>query len=418
MMRQAAHNSLPYSTGEAIALLKEKRSVLMSAEQVHMLGRLYGDLTSQESMDRVDLPASFPCPRIMCVGLPCSGKSHFISMLMRAFGAQRVWRASQDELGRDECQSLWAQYPEPGCVCVLDRCNLTAAERRVWLDLCHKSPTVCMFFNINSTTCIERSVSRDIHPTLPAARAPRIIQSLAAQLEPPTLGEGFCSLHEITCDEDLQLLLRKMGVLETKSQFSDEVVPFPRTTHLINLGAATEDDQVLVKRDGRAADEAVENLFAEAFKIGARIVVEEKVDGANMGIRLMSDGSIGVQNRSHFVTCKSGEQFKRLDWWIEQHTEQLHALLNNPRWVLYGEWMLMKHSVYYDRLPDIFLAFDLYDRASKAFMSREFLQRRLEESAAKCCCSAANAIKQVPLVAAFASPTDLLTAKSVKQVLQ
>jgi hypothetical protein len=78
----------------------------------------------------------------------------------------------------------------------------------------------------------------------------------------------------------------------------------------------------------------------------------------------------------------------------------------------------MKHSVYYDRLPDIFLAFDLYDRASKAFMSREFLQRRLEESAAKCCCSAANAIKQVPLVAAFASPTDLLTAKSVKQVLQ
>jgi atypical dual specificity phosphatase len=73
-----------------------------------------------------------------------------------------------------------------------------------------------------------------------------------------------------------------------------------------------------------------------ACSAGSTIVIEEKVDGANMGFRLLSNGSIAVQNRSHFVTSKCGEQFKRLDLWLEAHGAQLHALLQSPRWVLYG----------------------------------------------------------------------------------
>jgi atypical dual specificity phosphatase len=118
--------------------------------------------------------------------------------------------------------------------------------------------------------------------------------------------------------------------------FSDDVVPFPRTPHLINLGAATSDDEVIFKQTGKDSDAAIDERIKQVCKGGSTIVIEEKVDGANMGFRLMADGSIAVQNRSHFVTSKSGEQFKRLDVWLETHSAQLHALLQSPRWILYG----------------------------------------------------------------------------------
>lgn len=333
MIRQAEATGVPCASGEAIAMVKDARSIIMSAEQVHMLSELWAELISGDWTC-----PSLPAPRIMCVGLPCSGKSTFISQMIRAFGARCVEIASQDDLGRDECERLWARNPRAGSVCVLDRCNLTCDERRVWLDICHKSPTACVFFNIDRAVCIRRSASRTVHPTLPSSRAPRIIEELAGQLQAPSLSEGFCRLDEIRSEDDLRALMNRMGAVDVKEQasFDDNVVPFPRTPHLMNLGAATEDDEIIVKRPGKDADAAVEERVKQAFKIGTHIVVEEKVDGANMGFRLMSDGSIAVQNRSHFVTSKSGEQFKRLDMWLEQHSAQLLALLESPRWVLYG----------------------------------------------------------------------------------
>lgn len=333
MIRQAAATGVPYSASEALALVKDARSVIVSAEQVHMLNELYGHLTSLECARPV-----FPAPRIMCVGLPCSGKSTFITRMIQTFGAQHVATASQDDLGRDECERMWARGGRAGVVCVLDRCNVTVAERRHWLDLCCNSPTACVYFNVNQSVCIRRSAGRPLHPTLPSSRAPRIIAELATQLQAPTQSEGFCRIDEIASEQDLHELMRRLGACEMQEQivFSDDVVPFPRTPHLINLGAATDDDEVIFKAAGKDADAAVDERIRQVCKGGSTIVIEEKVDGANMGFRLMADGSIAVQNRSHFVTSKSGEQFKRLDMWLETHSAQLHALLKSPRWILYG----------------------------------------------------------------------------------
>ena len=335
MMRQAETAGVPCASGEAIAMVKDARSVIMSAEQVHMLSELWGDLTSRDWVC-----PTLPAPRIMCVGLPCSGKSTFISQMMQAFGTRCVAAASQDELGRDECERLWARNPRAGSVCVLDRCNTTREERRVWLDLCHKSPTACVFFNIDRALCIRRSAGRPLHPTLPSARAPRIIEEMSGVLQPPQQSEGFCRVDEIRSEEDLRALMMRMGAsgeVAEQAAFDDNVVPFPRTPHLMNLGAATDDDEIIVKRGGgKDSDAAVEERVRQAFSIGTQIVVEEKVDGANMGFRMMSNGAIAVQNRSHFVTSKSGEQFKRLDLWLQQHSAQLQAVLESPRWVIYG----------------------------------------------------------------------------------
>ncbi|MEM7616231.1 MAG: RNA ligase family protein, partial [Pseudomonadota bacterium] len=39
------------------------------------------------------------------------------------------------------------------------------------------------------------------------------------------------------------------------------------------------------------------------------------------------------------------------------------------RFVMYGEWMYAKHTVFYDRLPHYFMEFDVLDRDSGAFLS-------------------------------------------------
>jgi hypothetical protein len=39
--------------------------------------------------------------------------------------------------------------------------------------------------------------------------------------------------------------------------------------------------------------------------------------------------------------------------------------------VLYGEWLYARHSVAYDRLPDSFVLFDIYDATADAFLSAE-----------------------------------------------
>jgi atypical dual specificity phosphatase len=43
------------------------------------------------------------------------------------------------------------------------------------------------------------------------------------------------------------------------------------------------------------------------------------------------------------------------------------------RYILYGEWLYATHSIAYTNLPDRFLAFDIYDRATGTFADRKTL---------------------------------------------
>ena len=47
------------------------------------------------------------------------------------------------------------------------------------------------------------------------------------------------------------------------------------------------------------------------------------------------------------------------------------------RYILYGEWMAMRHSVAYTKLPDWLVAFDLYDRSLDRWADRDTLCRVL-----------------------------------------
>ncbi len=130
---------------------------------------------------------------------------------------------------------------------------------------------------------------------------------------------------------------------------------FPHTPHLFWLGAGSpRDDKVLSPSD-------------VASLLSSPLLVEEKVDGANVGLSVSDDGELRAQNRGSFLAKESAHpQFKPLWSWLARHHDALVDALW-PDLMLFGEWCHAVHSIRYDRLPDWFLAFDVYDRSAGEF---------------------------------------------------
>lgn len=119
--------------------------------------------------------------------------------------------------------------------------------------------------------------------------------------------------------------------------------PYPRTPHL-----------------WRPADREVRAVLTkdEADRwLGEPVVVEEKLDGANVSVwwddgpHVASRGGAGAMDRAG--------QLGRLRAWVSGQTENLNGLLSGG-WVLYGEWLWLRHGVAYDQLPDWFITIDLW----------------------------------------------------------
>jgi len=146
---------------------------------------------------------------------------------------------------------------------------------------------------------------------------------------------------------------------------------FPHTPHIAWLGAAQpRDDKVLSP--------------AEASDLLAGVVVlEEKVDGANLGFSLSPDGELRAQNRGQYLAEPHAGQFARLPAWLALHGNAIgDALLEHADHglMLFGEWCAARHSLDYTRLPDWFLLFDALEASSSRFWSsarRDALAARL-----------------------------------------
>lgn len=132
---------------------------------------------------------------------------------------------------------------------------------------------------------------------------------------------------------------------------------FPHTPHLAWLGKGTPRD-----------DKTLDPTEASALLSG-EVLVEEKVDGANVGLSVDESGALRVQNRGGWVDREHCHpQFKTLFRWLAPRADAIADALF-PDLILFGEWCYAVHSVRYSALPDWLLAFDVYDRAQGAFWS-------------------------------------------------
>lgn len=135
---------------------------------------------------------------------------------------------------------------------------------------------------------------------------------------------------------------------------TDDFFRFPHTPHVAWLGPGQpRGDKVL------SAPEVADLLAAE-------VVLEEKLDGANLGFSLSPDGALRAQNRGQYLQAPFHGQFARLAPWLPMHEAQLFDGLGTHL-IAFGEWCAARHSLDYDMLPDWWLLFDLYDRSTGRF---------------------------------------------------
>ena len=131
---------------------------------------------------------------------------------------------------------------------------------------------------------------------------------------------------------------------------------FPHTPHLEWLGkGAPRDDKVLSETEA-------------TLLLSAPVVVEEKLDGANLGLSIAAGGSLQLQNRGSYIVKPFSGQFGPLSQWLDLHEATLLTHLPDNV-ILFGEWCAARHSLGYSRLPDWFLVFDVYDRVPREFWS-------------------------------------------------
>ena len=133
---------------------------------------------------------------------------------------------------------------------------------------------------------------------------------------------------------------------------------FPSTPHLAWLGK------------GQARNDKVLSPQTAAALLMGEVVVEEKLDGANVGFSLAEDGTLLAQNRGQYLAEPHVGQFARLPAWISVHVDRLLQFLD-PSLMIFGEWCAARHSLEYLSLPDWFLLFDVYDRVQSRFWSTE-----------------------------------------------
>lgn len=134
-----------------------------------------------------------------------------------------------------------------------------------------------------------------------------------------------------------------------------DLLKYPRTQHI--QGSRLQ-----------PGDEDLAQVAFDAIK-GRRVVIEEKVDGANAGVRFADDGALLLQSRGHFLTGGPRERhFALFKTWASAHQDALRAALGT-RYVLFGEWLYARHTVFYDALPHYFMEFDVLDVQTGEFLS-------------------------------------------------
>lgn len=144
----------------------------------------------------------------------------------------------------------------------------------------------------------------------------------------------------------------------------DGLLKYPRTPHLEGSRLQPGDS---------AADQT-----SLASLAGLNLAIEEKVDGANSGISFSDSAELRLQSRGHFLTGGAREKhFNQLKQWAQVHEDAFFDVLGT-RYIMFGEWMYAKHSMYYDALPHLFLEFDVFDKQTGQFLSTPRRRELLE----------------------------------------
>jgi RNA ligase len=115
--------------------------------------------------------------------------------------------------------------------------------------------------------------------------------------------------------------------------------------------------------------------------------IEDKIDGANTGM-LLFEGHPIIRNRNHllnkaFIQRKTASkmQFASIFGWAYENLDKFDAInekLGFPA-SIYGEWMYAAHGIEYNKLPALWIPYDIYDWQEKKFLPSILTRQILTE---------------------------------------
>lgn len=135
---------------------------------------------------------------------------------------------------------------------------------------------------------------------------------------------------------------------------SGHFVKYPRTPHLFG-SRGTEDDRHLNER------------ASVRFLADESLIIEEKLDGTNVGIHFDEKGEMKLQCRGHLICEGMHPQYDLFKQWAQVKRATLEAILGS-QYILFGEWLYAKHSIHYRALAHYFFEFDIYDKEKEEFL--------------------------------------------------
>eukprot|EP01094_Clydonella_sp_ATCC50884_P023157 TRINITY_DN5487_c0_g1_i1.p1 TRINITY_DN5487_c0_g1~~TRINITY_DN5487_c0_g1_i1.p1 ORF type:complete len:236 (-),score=77.51 TRINITY_DN5487_c0_g1_i1:401-1108(-) len=155
---------------------------------------------------------------------------------------------------------------------------------------------------------------------------------------------------------------------------------YPRTPHIGSASKVVDDDKVLPCAP-----------FFRGLSDTALVVVQEKVDGANVGVHFEEEGGWPpvVQKRSGVIGHGEKRQYDVFRDWVYERADVLFEVLGTE-YCLFGEWLWQQHAVAYSALPDYFLAFDVLEKSTGKFVCSE----RVAHMAAACSVQCVPTVKQ------------------------
>jgi predicted kinase len=153
-------------------------------------------------------------------GLPGSGKSTLRERLVKNGWAY----VSQDEMGSsDACEKALVKALKNQKSCVVDRCNVTSSERRLWMQYANRAVEKkeakgvklhfeAVWMATSPEVCKDRVKSRQGHETLSAENADAVVDEFCKGMRVPerTGQEPYECVQFVATADDADLVCRGM----------------------------------------------------------------------------------------------------------------------------------------------------------------------------------------------------------------